>query len=215
MVRALLDGRKTQTRRILKNSTEHRGLYNPAYLQAHRFSKGWEKICPYGKPGDVLWVRETFAGFIQTSYEYDEWREAETDELRDQYPMTIEYRATSKSVPEKWRPSLFMPRWASRLTLEITGVRVERLNDISEYDSVEEGINYHCQTCGYTHRDAKLYLDHDLCGKPMPKAQDEYRGVWQAINGPGSWDENPWVWVLDFKVHKTNAEALLNAIVAL
>jgi len=179
MVRALLDGSKTQTRRLMKPDGKYRlDLVCPA--------DGGPARCPYGQPGDRLWVRETFYAFGRWETRYsakkgrDEWHFIDmTAECGNWYF----YDATSQPDAEKFRrssitpmwwkrPAIFMPRWASRITPEITGVRVERLWDISDADARAEG-------CEGT----KL----------------SYAKLWDAINGPGSWDANPWVWVVEFR----------------
>lgn len=189
MVRAILNGVKTQTRRILKGSTEFRGPYNPAYIEAHRNSPGWASICPHGQPGDRLWVRETWGSA-------DNWlHDCETNP-----PRCVAYRADKAArnfdppydvdtsdwgawERMKWRPSIHMPRWASRITLEIVAIRVERLQDISETDAraegypgdIIDGINY------------------------AVGAKNWFRSLWEQINGHDSWAANPWVWVIEFK----------------
>ena len=155
MVRAILDGRKTMTRRIVKAGTRD----------------DWN-ACPYGVIGDRLWVRETWRCFGGREYEYQ------------QHQPSIIYRADDGPTHNEggWRPSIFMPRWASRITLEITGVRVERLQDISEADAEAEG-------CTGDHR-----ADRDS------DAAQEFRSLWNQINGKrASWDSNPWVWVVEFR----------------
>ncbi len=128
--------------------------------------------CPFGTVGDRLWVREA-------------WQAVDADCRvvsgrleQNQYPNAF-YKADGPN-PCKWRPSIHMPRWASRITLEITGVRVERLNDISEADAIAEG----CQCAGFpaslTNRGA-------------------FAKLWQSINGDDSWAANPWVWVVEFR----------------
>lgn len=171
MVRAILDGKKTQTRRIFKGTTEHKGEYNPDYLERWKGDKGWADICPYGRIGDHLWVRET-------------WSDHEVGE-------PVLYRA---SVPIdddvdrdfKWRPSIFMPRWASRITLEIVNVRVERLQEISGSDAKAEGITMPLsQRCEFQSEYA-AYIS-------------AYRDLWDSINGKGAWGLNPWVWAIEFE----------------
>jgi hypothetical protein len=173
MVRAILDGRKTQTRRNIKYTTEHRGPINPAYLEAHKDHPGWKDICPYGQPGDLLWVRETW-----TQYPI---------ELNPE-PCDAWYKATSNGPPPpfKWRPSIHMPRWASRITLRITDIRVERLQDISEDDARAEGCPYSAEWAG-------RFVDRDETAKTW------FKSLWNKINGPGAWDENPWVWAISFE----------------
>lgn len=178
MVRAILDGQKTQTRRIIKPQPE----YRHGVLFTLGSSTGYSPdlmagACPYGRTGDRLWVREAFAYVIYG------------DGMR-----FIEYRADRSlsdfdgydhPVGGRWRPSIHMPRWASRITLEITDVRVERLQDISGMDAKREGVS------------VPAHLPHD--GVDLDYARREYRRLWQSINGPGSWETNPWVWVIEFK----------------
>jgi len=205
MVRALLDGSKTQTRRLVKlPHMNPLGAWEPTTVggpNGGRLRTGetiplqggiWHTrtgdslLCPYGQPGDRLWVRETFYAFGRWETRYsakkgrDEWHFIDmTAECGNWYF----YDATSQPDAEKFRrssitpmwwkrPAIFMPRWASRITPEITGVRVERLWDISDADARAEG-------CEGT----KL----------------SYAKLWDAINGPGSWDANPWVWVVEFR----------------
>jgi hypothetical protein len=196
MVRALLAGTKTQTRRAVKPQPPEwakfpqqvgvpaDGLWEwtdrnedtddlqhwPNYDKPMR--------CPYGKPGDRLWVRET-------------WRERLGDG-------TYAYRATHDGPftweSYKWRPSIFMPRAASRITLEITAVRVERPQDISHADAIAEGIEADVQA-GDT---APLWREYRTGGTTISPTHS-YRTLWEQINGPDSWDANPWVWMLEFK----------------
>jgi hypothetical protein len=185
MVRAILDGSKTQTRRTFKGTTEHKGPYNPAYMEAHQQANGWGSICPYGTPGDRLWVRETFAQDVAGC------------------PGGISYRADhfdpkgdGPAHPMKWRPSIFMPRAASRILLEITDVRVQRLQEISEGDARAEGIEYSDDYAVREH--AHVGLDE---GDLIPNAPPipSFRSLWESINGTGSWDANPWVWAITFQ----------------
>lgn len=183
MVRALLDRRKTQTRRVVKPQPESvdrkAGKLVPyagdgAFLAEHL-------RCPYGVPGDRLYVRETWKSLPGPSLSrpYDPATEREFGEL----PRVL-YRADpafGESACEKgWKPSIHMPRWASRLTLEITGVRVERLQDITAHDCIAEGI-----------------ASRGILASALMYTED-YADLWQSINGPDSWAANPWVWVLDF-----------------
>ena len=160
MVRALLAGTKTQTRRIIK--PQHLAFFNQ---DAAAMLSDWnERPLPYGQPGDRLWVRETFGHF----------------ECNQHFKpgCNVYYRADGNCLElEPWRPSIHMPRWASRITLEITSVRVERLQDISEADAIAEGV----------------YTD------PACPAYDAYAQLWDEINGLGSWEANPWVWVIEFR----------------
>jgi hypothetical protein len=174
MVRAILDGSKTQTRRILKGSTEFKGPYNPAYLEAHERDPGWKTICPYGSPGDQLWVRETFTVSSCGTHVY---RADATDQNGNRW------HSITPGDPDRevrWKPSIFMPRAASRLTLEIVKVRIERLNEITHADAIAEGCS-----------------PHPAC--PSQSSCGDYERLWESINGPGSWEANPWVWVVEFR----------------
>ena len=183
MVRAILDGRKTQTRRMVKRLQI--GCLS-VDCPADRIS--FVDRCPYGQPGDRLWVKEThrFDGLDPKIA------------LRSQCLDEISYRADMQGDRAcddcAWRPSIFMPRWGSRITLEITGVRVERLNEISILDSHAEGV-------GGTYGETGISLgftglNHEWDNKT---AVEQYQWLWESINGPGSWDLNPWVWVVEFK----------------
>ncbi len=183
MVRALLAGTKTQTRRALRNGTwwtpEH-GVIRmaPAGLACTGFA---HVACPYGVPGDRLWVRETFAGSI--AYERHGYA------LKD-WGNKLWYVADGEPRSGQWtrpRPSIHMPRCLSRITLEVTGVRVERLQDISEADAQAEGCALECMTP--TGGDSGSAI-HGPGG---------YMALWESINGPGSWDANPRVWVVEFR----------------
>ena len=187
MARALLDGSKTQTRRAMKTQMLYGdicGLFPSWYLptgpdRGTLWPNGKEAIlatCPYGQPGDQLWVRE--------HYRVCDGLEAKPP--RDLCPAArIWYEADAPHQPGfgKFRPAMFMCRWMSRTLLEIVSVRVERLQDISEADALAEGIQALVDAG----------VDHD--GTP----QDAYRALWESINGPGSWALNPWVWVVEFK----------------
>lgn len=185
MVRALLDGSKTQTRRIFPcqstdiiKVTQHEKsplTWMPWFedSQGKLQRKSWDETCRFGMIGDQLWVRETWQAVKPWDIGYVLCNPAHMD-------AEIHYRATAdKCVPElPWRPSIFMPRFASRITLEITGVRVERLHEISENDACWEGIDTSANDCDYV---------------------KTYRQLWESINGPGSWDKNPLVWVISFQ----------------
>lgn len=165
MVRAILDGRKTQTRRVVKGEALRwlNDGFTPKFVADYQ-----NRLCPYGKPGDHLWVRETFhtvdghSAFYRADYEHNPKGDKEHGIV--------------------WTPSIHMPRWASRISLKIIGVRVERLQDISEKDAWAEG----CEG-----------FDDDVSGGKSGYC--EYAELWEEINGKGSWDANPWVWVIKFK----------------
>lgn len=188
MVRALLADKKTQTRRICKpaktlsavvevpDPMERGQVYNGSHFGDEEGAVQFP--CPYGGIRDRLWVRETFARidgqtrpWIETDYKATY---THGDRLGD-----------SLGIRKKWSPSIHMPRHASRITLEITGVRVERLLDIREADCIAEGTpGGHGSIPGY-HYNAT--------------PDEHYRWLWESINGPGSWAANPWVWVLEFR----------------
>lgn len=188
MVRAILDGRKTQTRRILKHKIPKNAEkeIGEDYVLAR-----WQIRPPYWV-GMKLWVREAFR-----------YCEA-TDGYNDFY---VQYRVDEKAIgwrdnagrmnypiDTRWRPSIHMPRWASRITLEVTDVRVERLHDICEEDARAEGItDGGCLVCG----------EHEPCGctNPTPDARDSFINLWDSINAQRgySWSSDPCVWVVAFK----------------
>jgi hypothetical protein len=175
MVRAILSGSKTQTRRIAKprrgdrTPCEHWMPYTSDVIGRNCEHGSEVQFCPDGQPGDRLWVRETFG---IGRYEAD----GESIEGR------AHYRSSEPSCKCRWLPSIHMPRWASRITLEITDVRVERLQTISGQDCWAEGI----EAAGW---DCTRYGSVVEC----------YRDIWESIHGVGAWDINPLVWVVKFK----------------
>lgn len=189
MVRALLAGTKTQTRRAVKPQPIMRDG-EPIWPKDARRPKGRGfEDCPYGRPGDRLWVRETWC---QTSTHGIVCRA--DGEISDEFG--------------PWKPSIHMPRWASRITLEITDVRVERLQEISEADAIAEGIErLKDHPLGFPvwkvcdHQDGTPGVEVlDYVGRDWTKdPRRAYQALWLSINGPGSWDANPWVWVIEFR----------------
>lgn len=185
MVRAILNGTKTQTRRAVKD--RHIDAAPPAC-----FFQWLRERCTYGQPGDRLWVRET-------------WQVVDGSErarriVTDPSPSRgwIEYAATvhpGHEPPPRWRPSIHMPRWASRILLEITAARVERLQDISGEDAVAEGIARDGDGYERFHVDPDAPLGQSFTRNPVLA----YRGLWEKINGVGTGDANPLVWVIEFK----------------
>lgn len=197
MVRAILAGSKTQTRRIAK-PVKHPDLGNlydaGALVLEHEPQHVIDRACPYGQPGDRLWVRESFMDLRGTGVEH-----YDGDGCRQRYAFAADSPPgsyadeTRKDYGLKWKPSIHMPRSACRLVLEITGVRVERLHKISEADARAEG-------CPFTW-DGKQY-------EPPPPEVDSWQRygrasfslLWSQINGADSWKANPWVWVVEFRV---------------
>lgn len=193
MVRALLDGSKTQTRRVIKVQNTmgrdsilapHKGKKYAAVHLLPEHSAQATTCCPYGNPGDRLWVRETFQPTFAPDVERDDtdWETGKGYQLR--YSATderVDWMDGDDNITRRCKPAIHMPRWASRITLEITGVRVERLQDISRGDAMNEGCPFPNMAQGDDPR--KWYAD-----------------LWESINGPDSWDLNPWVWVVEFKV---------------
>lgn len=176
MVRAILDGSKTQTRRIVKSKSPISAL---GYMVNR--PEIFDAICPYGKIGDRLWLRETFAE-VQKWYAQIDLRTNINIPPQPKNPIEpfFIYRADGeRSGAIKWKPSIHMPRRACRIKLEITNVRVERLQDISEEDAKAEGCSFRP-------------------GETDSRCQ-AFSNLWTKINGEESWSENPWVWVVEFK----------------
>jgi len=214
MVRAILSGQKTQTRRVMREQICEPGVVRmacPGYCEVvneHGVSiPGFR--CPYGKPGDRLWVREahhrtTDGRSILIGYEVPgENREYEAPGVGRVREFRHHLGGWGGRVSRNF-PSIHMPRWASRITLEITGVRVERLQDISEADAFAEGIQRlenHSWNAGPA-RPLGTYRGLDEWSEDegfWTDAVSAYAALWDSINGPGAWDANPWVWVVEFK----------------
>ena len=221
MVRAILDGRKTQTRRIMKlqpkPSKSRPGDFwfsskklesmvhvsdlapgNSPIADYHHFIQ--EHCCPFGAVGDRIWVRETFQGPL---FDYDLMDSYCKDPTPFEKPEFCVYKADGVPAPEFydaddelhccWRPSIHMPRWASRILLEITDVRVERLNAISEEDATAEGV----PPAGSLLPD---YPGTFLTPKgDFATAKVAFQRLWESIYGEESWKANSWVWVISFK----------------
>lgn len=231
MVRAILEGRKTVTRRLvtggqiptLDASTAEDGLRWSAIGQRHpRYGYcvfgeteeacaqelGLHGVCPYGKPGDRLWVRETFALLGNEDGVCIDWNDriikGDEREAARIYrascgvgdyglwhiPDTADWKPDTEGVLYEgaWRPSIHMPRWASRILLEITDVRVERLQDITYEGAVAEGV----------YRDtSRVWTATDEGGACYKYPEPAFRDLW--ISTGGDWDANPWVWVVEFK----------------
>lgn len=200
MVRAILDGRKTQTRRPVKFPVldKNLGCELAGNELAGELSAGNYLNSAFGKPGDRIWVRETFQGPL---FDYDLMDSYCKDPTPFEKPEFCVYKADGVPAPEFydaddelhccWRPSIHMPRWASRILLEITDVRVERLNSIHDVDAMREGIQ-NLTTCSHA--------DFGIPG--VVNAQHPVRAfqlLWESIYGAESWKANPWVWVIEFK----------------
>lgn len=205
MVRAILDGRKTQTRRVIKLSHE-RGMVNPVIRGRNGEISSIScrlapTLCPFGQIGDRLWVRETFATLGNEDGCAIDWNENMVKgggpEAARIYRASCEQQAGNYglwSIPDiadwkphtwnvqyegSWVPSIHMPRWASRILLEITAVRVERLKSMSQQDARAEGV---------------------IAASGPMEAGLAFRELWESIYGEDSWSANPWVWVIEFKV---------------
>ncbi|MBH0683350.1 hypothetical protein I3B42_11035 [Salmonella enterica] len=199
MVRAILDGRKTQTRRPVKNVrpdnclTIHPATATRNGTHTHVMDAPKHGLCPFGVVGDRLWVRETFGWQIRRdplggTGEFRVYRATTPDAVRYQ-------TASGEVAPMKWVPSIHMPRWASRITLEITDVRVERLHSISERDALREGLFQLPASGRYCLQPGMQYF-----GMASSSAKEVYSWLWASIYGEESWNANPWVWVIEFKL---------------
>ncbi|HCQ8110472.1 TPA: hypothetical protein OL923_002283 [Klebsiella quasipneumoniae subsp. similipneumoniae] len=221
MTRAILDGRKTQTRRIMAPQPAddiERGIFpNPEVIgwkssRRHKHGSTTAHFCHYGKPGDRIWVRETW-GVVSHAFSDDglmiDWVPDRPATAIHEMPFGNGYYSGYAIYAADgdftwgdddgyedgrscWKPSIHMPRAASRILLEITDVRVERLNAISEEDARAEGIiDGGCLNCG----------EPEPCGcaNPEPDATDAFAYLWQSIYGQDNWNANPWVWVIEFK----------------
>jgi hypothetical protein len=190
MVRAILEGRKTQTRRVL-NSTGLAKVRSDGLID--------ESYRPYGQPEDRLWVKETWTAFGDSKG---------CMVSKDLLPSReIIYRADHPLADGPWRTPIFMPRWASRITLEITDVRVQRLQDISEEDAIAEGVSPQI----VTEKDIQDTINGTsephikelarILGPGQFTAKFKYQELWDSINAKRGfgWDSNPWVWALTFK----------------
>lgn len=201
MVRAQRSGIKTQTRRLYKNRKHPDiGCDMAASELVREAQHVINRACPYGQPGDRLWVREAF----RTELAYDHIKPKDLPVASSGKTLAVPFWYAADLDGEvpflhaglqggKLRPSMFMPRAASRTSLEVVTVRVERLQDISEADAIAEGAQ-HNGLCDHARRSC----DEIGCFGP-----NSYRGgfceLWESLNGPGSWAANPWVWVIDFQ----------------
>lgn len=209
-VQAILEGCKTQTRRVIKPQPN---TIRWCPIQNSRRYDGWEDehgkpyLCPYGKPGDRLWVRETW--FADPPYD-GTWDECGfSDGIIENFsvlperfksPEFVLYKSTWKGVDLRWRSTIHMPRWASRINLEVVNIRVERVQDISEQDAVAEGwLGGNGWPGGEAARFTVTRLKHSASGL---QAQEWFTRRWNLINAKRGygWNTNPLVWVIEFKI---------------
>lgn len=232
MVKAILEGRKTQTRRVVKSDKAHlrQKVCREGSCFPHEFLENWmfydsydlDEIgresncisdrnvikCPFGNEGDRLWVRETWhvePGVTGWSMDENEpctgWIEYKAGGSKEVTAPNFESvqncfpkgEVDWDFLPYDWRPSIFMPRWASRILIEITNIRVERLNDISVEDAKAEGFDYS------THPSA-IEMGYAI------GAKTNFRFTWEQIYGQNAWNKNPWVWVVEFRVIEESAK---------
>jgi len=176
MVQAILERRKTQTRRVVKGIALE--WLAPEMFTPEFVANPENKMCPYGQIGDRLWVRETWK---------PKYVKGGLSGFQIQYPNVHPWFYAADGETEKgyggWKPSIHMLRAACRILLEITNIRVERLQDISEEDAKAEGVSLPDTLF------ASSNLDYRIC----------FKTLWQSINGPESWEANPWVWAIEFK----------------
>lgn len=180
MVQAILEGRKTQTRRVVKNPENYYMDEMLDNLWPYK-SMGNPVNCPYGKVGDVLWVRESWNGFKDLSGKFIDYRfKGDNDPLHNGM---------------RWKPSIHMPFEAARIFLEITNVRVERLQHITPMDAAEEGI----AIASRFGDEVNTWMCYGDDTGTTNSAYYSFLTLWQSINGRDSWYDNPWVWVVEFK----------------
>jgi hypothetical protein len=234
MVKAILEGRKTQTRRIIKPQpamVDDLSIPNVAYAGGEMvkwFGKQapntYQKIhCPYGEVGDKLWCRETFTQYRAntpeemaiTNQAWDDFRTgkkdlisaahsipAATGERQVLYAADFGDWAKNVDCDIKWTSPIFMPRWASRITLEIVGVRVERVKGISPLDAIAEGIERLDADTPFRADFANQWRDYSGQEYYFNSPIDSFHSGWNKINGKKAgcdWASNPWVWVLEFR----------------
>lgn len=229
MIRAILEGRKTQTRRVILPQPDNPNTFGispiwgsgvPKFSDDIRlrdkfcihaaFNENGQRVdrwlpCPYGQPGDHLWVRETHSIVPATAYRAS--REENDDTIPhvvspDGKDWAVFREGWTRSAPD-WRPSIHMPRWASRLTLEVVNIRVERVRDISEQDAIAEGVEIATSPEDRVYRLTRgnpMWLGYGGA-LPCVSAQDSFSTLWDSINAKRghSWESNCWVWVVEFK----------------
>ncbi|RSE88631.1 hypothetical protein [Achromobacter denitrificans] len=204
MVRAVLAGDKNQTRRVVKPWAPRLGVDAvPADVSYLPDFTCYRATCPYGQPGDRLWIRETVraeeqpGGLDGVRYVADNvfLPIENTSAAADAWLTLHRYRGKRGATV----PPIHMPRWACRLLLEVTRVRVERLQAINHMDALAEGVGLNPSTAGLTMTTP--------AGDSLPRVM--FRALWEQINGAGAWDANPWVWVVEFRrlaAHQSDLE---------
>ena len=209
MIRAIIAGRKSQTRRVAKPRGRVSlldGTWSDSYVLDPGNRDWLLRDCPYGAPGDLLWVRESWRLWESSASSSIDGEPLDPDVLRGSLKgmdeeflrsRPIEYCADSEDEGP-WRPSIHMPRWASRITLRLTDVRVERLQAISESDATAEGAQ-------------PVVVPPDGGSGPYTEG---FRELWDSINaGRGyGWKENPWVWALEFSVIQGNVDEVMRGL---
>lgn len=234
MVRAILDGKKTQTRRVVKSSRANNAelwrRFGDEPLLWESLVKGengayehdWFTKCPYGTVGDQLWLRESWRigawnkdesklcidycdgprlewikikeGFVKY------WEQSTHDAHKSEHKETGNgFKWKPGESPCRWRPSIHMPRWASRINLLIKSIRVERLNEISEDDAKAEGVEPFFSTHQSIGRDQTMTTGERISDC---EHRASFACLWDDIHGDNSWQQNPWVWVVEFEVMK-------------
>jgi hypothetical protein len=223
MVRAILDGRKTMTRRIVKPKNDDGEIICQAAEPYHAIEssgggKGFASNriecipCPFGKPGDLLWVREAFEVYVcNNGDDYTQLKFISNNKV-------VDYNTNMR--PGK-HPSLHMPKETAQIWLEITDIKVERLQDISPGDACEEGLEYwnidvaafeggelqaDFKNYTWTEKKEKDPNYEDRYFPTFASCIDSFRTLWQSINGEENWNVNPWVWVISFKVLSTTGK---------
>lgn len=198
MVRAILDDRKTVTRRVVDEARMFAKVgdclpwftssykYDPHLAKRVAEFQGWTRVGPYGAPGDRLWVKETWHPCARIGLN------VEVEYLADESSETRRWNGDGDMdamiARDAWRPSIFMPRWASRITLDVTSVSVERLHDITEEDAKAEGVE---RVNGHPVRGAVFGVG--------PTYREGFAQIWHDIHGAESWNANPWVWRVGFR----------------
>ena len=212
MVRAILEGWKSQTRRAVKHphiECADRFAFAPEFGRWEMGETHHGPVahvgflrCPFGVPGDLLWVRETWCFAHPEYHDQSEGVRRGDRPVRDKMPWWCHYAATDDDVDEpKWSPSIHMPRWASRITLRVTSVRVERVQVISEADARAEGV----EPAGGFMATSGHWQNYAADGPSLSSARESFTTLWDSINGkrPGAaWRDNPWVWAVGFEVER-------------